>query len=202
MRYKLAAIFGAGLLAAACQAPTPVFNTYYYENVGEMNRLGYATGLAAIEPAKEPVGGKLLVVIPSDASIAEKVFSAPEREQIGQMGEAAKAASTASATKHYRNNYQFFADAIRKKGLFSEVTTVSADFGKEPALGSADVMHWFAPRDTSDTFWFMGRDGVKRPMAYRPSGGASGTADFFKTLGASYTDTVEQFVRTNYAPGK
>lgn len=201
MRYKLAAIFGAGLLTAACQA-TPVFNTYYYENVGEMNRLGYATGLAAIEPAKEPVGGKLLVVIPSDASIAEKVFSDPEREQIGQMGEAARKASTASATKHYRNNYQFFADAIRKKGLFSEVATVTADFGKEPALGSADVMHWFAPRDTSDTFWFMGKDGVKRPMAYRLSAGAPGTADFFKTLATTYGDAVEQFVRTNYAPGK
>lgn len=201
MRYTFAAVLGAGLLAAACQA-TPVFNTYYYENVGEMNRLGYATGLAAIEPAKEPVGGKLLVIIPSDASIAEKVFSAPEREQIGQMGEDAKKASTASATKHYRNNYQFFADAIRKKGLFSEVTTVSADFGKEPALGNADVIHWFAPRDTSDTFWFMGRDGVKRPMAYRPLAVQPGTPEFFKMLATSYTDAVEQFVRANYAPGK
>lgn len=203
MRRKAWMGLAAGLLLAGCVAPTPIYNTTYYENVGEMNRAGRAVGVMAIEPTKTPIGGRLKVVIPTDRSITEQMIRGPEKEQLDKLEGPAKAATLAAAANFYNKNYGFFPDILRKLGLFQEVVVERADFGKDPDLGGFDYVHWFSNKDGSaENLWFKGKDGVKRGLGFKPDIQGNDEASHYKSMARSYAARVEEFMRANYAPTK
>jgi len=132
-----------------------------YTDIRSAFAAGEASYAGGIHPAKQPVGQKLLVVIPPESFLVARITEAYSAGGVDPSGSFAKVAGSSA---YFIRLGQ--AQALKKSGLFREIALEEKDVSEAPA-GGYDAVLWVKGTAAEWTLSVGGHD----PVAFIPPTG-------------------------------
>lgn len=133
-----------------------------YPDIRTAFALGEASYAGGIHPAKQPVGKKLLVVIPPESLLVARVAEAYSAGGVDPSGSFAKVAGSSA---YFIRLGQ--AQALKKSGLFREIALEEKEVSEAPA-GGYDAVLWVKGTEAEWTLSVGGH----APVAFTAPAGA------------------------------
>ncbi|HMA52072.1 MAG TPA: hypothetical protein VKP60_20075 [Magnetospirillaceae bacterium] len=132
-----------------------------YADIRSAFAAGEASYAGGIHPAKQPVGKKLLVVIPPESFLVARVTEAYTAGGLDPSGSFAKVAGSSA---YFTRLGQ--AQALKKSGLFREIAVEEKEVSEAPA-GAYDAILWVKGTEAEWTLSVGGH----APVAFVPPAG-------------------------------
>lgn len=132
-----------------------------YADIRSAFAAGEASYAGGIHPAKQPVGKKLLVVIPPESFLVARITEAYSAGGLDPSGSFAKVAGSSA---YFTRLGQ--AQALKKSGLFREIALEEKDVSEPPA-GGYDAVLWV---NGTAAEWTLSVGG-HAPVAFAPPAG-------------------------------